>query len=89
MSARVDQLGKLNAKIAKLAEQAEEIKAMLKAENEATGQSEFSGALFKAVVSHSTSERLDQKKVRQFLSPQQLVAARVVSESVRVSVYDR
>ena len=84
LARNVDKLGALNAQIAALVEQADGIKADLKA----IGVGEYYGKTFKAVVSKRESSRLEAAKVKALLSPAQLIACTVASTSTAVSLYD-
>lgn len=82
--ASVDKLGKLNAKIAILAAEAEAIKAALKA----TGLSEISGKSFKAVISRTEFEQFDSAKTRSLLESLNLATPTKTVSRTSISLYD-
>jgi len=84
LCAAVDQLGELNAQIATLTRQADELKALLKASD----YDEVIGDHFKAVISTRTTARLDTKLVRGFLTPAEIDSCTKESTSVSISLYD-
>ena len=88
VNTNVDRLGALNATIATLTEEANEIKAELAA----TGETEVRGLLFKAKISYvGPSDKVDWKAVAMKLLPsRQLIAAhtKLSGGGVRVALYD-
>ena len=80
----VDRLGHINAQIALLTRQAEEIKDALKE----SGEHEIAGRMYRAVVTETTVIRLDNKMVRAILTPAQADACSAASHCQRVSLYD-
>lgn len=84
MSNMVDKLGDINAQISRLQDEADSIKGILKG----LGMDEVYGKMFRAVISTSTSVRLDQKLVKGMLSASQIMQASVTSTSTRISLYD-
>ena len=84
LSNAVDRLGHLNAQIAALTRQAEEIKDALKE----SGETEVIGRTFRAVVTETTQITLDTKMVKAILTPAQVDACSVASHCQRVSLYD-
>jgi hypothetical protein len=85
LAAQVDTLGALNAQIAELQGQAELIKAELKS----TGLDTIEGVIFKCVIAVVEQARLDSSKVKALLTPAQIAACTRVTESVRLTVFDR
>lgn len=88
LAASVDQLGKLNAKIAKLEAEAKVLKEVLVA----SGQAEIKGEKFKARISQvAGGVKVDWKAVAEKLEPsRQLVQAysKKASDSIRVALFD-
>lgn len=84
LSAGVDKLGKLNAKIAELQAEAELIKVDLKS----SGAHTVYGKKFKAVVVEATKSSLDTKKAKGFLSLTQIAECTKTSKSTSVALYD-
>ena len=85
LAAQVDALGSLNAQIAELQGQAELIKAELKS----TGLDTIEGALFKCVIAEVWQSRLDSGQVKALLTPAQIAACTRMTQSVRLTVFDR
>jgi hypothetical protein len=84
LTTHVDALGSLNAQIAVLAKQADKIKAILKA----SGYDEVHGDMFRAVITHKTTARLDTAMVREILTPAQVEECTKESTSTSISLYD-
>ena len=63
MTKMVDELGAINAQIAKLQAEADGIKTILKA----SGADEVVGKMFRAVITTSTSNVVDSKKLREIM----------------------
>ena len=86
LAANVDKLGAINAQLAALKKQADEIKAKLIN----SGYDEVDGKSFKAVIVRKDgSLLLDSKKAKGFLSAAQIAACeKRGSPSVSVSLYD-
>lgn len=84
LSNLVDKLGDINAQISRLQGDADAVKGILKC----TGMDEVYGRTFRAVISTSTSIRLDQKLIKGMLSASQIMTASVSSTSTRISLYD-
>jgi hypothetical protein len=81
---QVDELGAVNAQIAVLQRQADDLKATLKA----SGYDEVIGTTFRAVISTKTTARLDSKLVRKILTPTEVDECTVESTSTSISLYD-
>jgi hypothetical protein len=84
LTAMVDDLGELNARISVLAKQADALKKSLKL----CGFDEVIGTSFRAVISTRTTARLDSELVRSILSPAEVDACTVESTSTSISLYD-
>jgi hypothetical protein len=84
LGAKVDQLGAINAQLAKLEAQANELKAALKA----SGLSRIEGQHYAAAVIERDTARLDTAKVKQFLTATEIAKCTVIGHSVAVSLYD-
>ena len=80
----VDDLGKLNARIAKLEKEADALKATLKA----TGKDRIDGTRYYAVIAERTTKRLNSAKAKSFLTIDQIIACTDESTSVAISLYD-
>lgn len=84
LTAMVDNLGELNARISVLTKQADAIKKSLKS----SGYDEVIGTSFRAVISTRTTARIDAGLVRGILSPAEVDACTVESTSTSISLYD-
>ncbi len=83
LTKQVDELGMLNAQISRLQQQADAIKKTLKE----SGYEEILGTTFRAVISTSTSSRLDSELVRA-ADPDLADLCTYESTSTRISLYD-
>lgn len=84
LTAMVDDLGELNARISVLVKQADALKKSLKT----SGFDEVIGTSFRAVISTKTTARLDSGLVRGILSPSEVDACTIESTSTSISLYD-
>lgn len=89
MAEVVDRLGWVNAQIAELKAQADDLKAELIADNNGQG-GEYAGMKYRAVVSVRESMKVDWKKIAEKLEPsRQLIAANSrPAVAMVVSLYD-
>lgn len=87
LAKKVDELGRIKARISDLCEQESEIKILLLD----SGVSAIDGSKFRATISKSFRETLDTEKVKKLLTPAQLELVTKVTSvaSVRVTARTR
>lgn len=82
----VDQLGRLQAKIAKLQAEERELKNVLRGAAQVMAVTELDGRLYKANVITSVRHSVSWKSVAEELDPSPALIARHTSESTTVTV---
>jgi hypothetical protein len=78
----VDKLGDINAQIAKLQDEADEMKKALKT----SGYTDVVGSRYRAVISTSTRHLLDREMVATFLSPEHMDMCTKDSTSTKLEI---